>query len=94
MVKSHLFQSVRDNIAELYDLHLVESAAEHLQFIDSLLADNKYLFPLAQGVEDGVRCSNPTQRELKAENEWLVSTSHPGGSNSAVYLHQILLSGK
>jgi hypothetical protein len=40
-VKSHFIQSVRDNIAELYDLHRLESAAERLEFIDSLLADNK-----------------------------------------------------
>jgi len=40
-VKSHSIQSARDNIAELYDLHRFESAAEHLEFIDSLLADNK-----------------------------------------------------
>jgi hypothetical protein len=47
-VKSHLIQSARDNIAELYDLHRFESAAERLEFIDSLLADNvKYLFPIA-----------------------------------------------
>jgi hypothetical protein len=39
-VKSHFIQSVRDNIAELYDLHHFESAAEHLEFIDSLLVDN------------------------------------------------------
>jgi hypothetical protein len=39
-VKSHFIQSARDNIAELYDLHRFESAAEHLEFIDSHLADN------------------------------------------------------
>ena len=53
-VKSHFIQSVRDNIAELYDLHRFESAAERLEFIDSLLADNKYLFPIAECVEGGV----------------------------------------
>ena len=49
-VKSHFIQSARDNIAELYDHHRLESAAEHLAFIDSLLADNKYLFPVAEHV--------------------------------------------
>jgi len=34
-----------------------------LEFIDSLLADNKYLFPIAERVEGGVRGPNPTQRE-------------------------------
>ena len=93
-VKSHFIQSVRDNIAELYDLHHFESAAERLEFIDSLLADNKYLFPVAEHVEVGVHCPNPTQRESKAANEWPASTLLPGGSNPAVYLHQILSSGE
>jgi hypothetical protein len=54
MVKSHSFQSARDNIAELYDLHHFETDAEHLEFIHSLLADNMYYFPLAEHVEGGV----------------------------------------
>ena len=49
-VKSHLIQSLRDNVAELYDLHRFES----------LLADNKYLVPVAECVEDGVHGPNPT----------------------------------
>ena len=89
-VKSHFIQSVRDNIAELYDLHHFESTAKRLEFIDYLLADNKYPFPVAECVEGGVRGPNPMQRESKADNEWLVSTSLPGRSNPAVYLHQIL----
>jgi hypothetical protein len=93
-VKSHFIQSARDNIAELHDLHRFESAAERLGFIDPLLADNKYLFPIAEHVKGGVRGSNPTQRESKAANKWLVSTSLPGGRNPAVYLHQILSSGE
>ena len=70
------------------------TAAERLEFIDSLLADNKYLFPIAERVEGGVRSPNPMQRELKAANEWLESTLLPGGSNPAVYIHQILSSGE
>jgi hypothetical protein len=93
-VKSHFSQSGRDNIAELSDLHRFESAAEGLEFIDSLLADNKYLFAIAQRVEGGVRGRNPMQRESKAPNEWLASTFLPGGSNPAVYLNQILSSGE
>jgi len=65
-VKSHFIQSARDNIAELYDLHRFESAAEHLQFIFSLLADNKSLFAVAEHVKGGVRGPNSTQRELNA----------------------------
>ena len=61
-VKSHAIQSARDNIAELYDLQRFESAAERLEVIHSLLADNKYLFPVAERVEGGVRYPNPTQR--------------------------------
>jgi len=73
-VKSHLIQSARENIAELYDLHRLESAAERLELIDSLLADNKYHFPITERVEGGVRNPNPTQRGSKAANEWLAST--------------------
>jgi hypothetical protein len=93
-VKCHFIQSASDNIAELYDLHCFESTAERLVFIDSLLADNKYLFPIAERVEGGVRGPNPTQRESKAANKWLGSTLLPGGSNLAVYLHQILSPGE
>jgi hypothetical protein len=63
-----------------------------LEFIDSLLADNKYHFPGAEGVEGGVRGPNPMQRESKADNELLAATLLPGGSNPAVYLHQMLSS--
>jgi hypothetical protein len=51
-----------DNIAELDDLHRFEAAAEHLEFIDSLLADNMNHFPVAERMEGGVRGPNPTQR--------------------------------
>jgi len=93
-VKSHFIQSARDNIAELYDLYRFESATERLEFIYSLLADNKYLFPVAERVEGGVRGPNPMQRESKAANKWPVSTLLPGGSNPPVYLQQILSSGE
>jgi len=91
-VKSHSIQSARDNIAELYDLHHFESDAERLEFIDSLLADNMYLFPLAEHVEGGVRGPNPMQRVSKAANKWPAFTLLPDGSNPGVYLHQILSS--
>jgi hypothetical protein len=74
MVISHFIQSTRDNIAELYDLHWFQSAAEHLEFIDSHLADRKYLFRLAEPVEGGVPGPNPTQRVSKPVNDWLAST--------------------
>jgi len=93
-VKSHFSQLAWDNIAELCDLHHFESNAERLEFIDSLLADIKYRFPLAEHVEGGVRGPNLTQRVSKAANEWPASTILPGGSNPAVYLHQILSLGK
>jgi hypothetical protein len=67
--QSHLLQSARDNIAELYDLHRFQSAAECMEFIDSLRAVNKYLFPIAKRVDGGVHGPNPTQRESKADNE-------------------------
>jgi hypothetical protein len=93
-VNSQFIQSARDNIAELYDLHRFESTAEPLEFIDSLLPDNKYLSPVAERVEGGVRVPNTTQTESKATNEWLASTLFPSGSNPGVYLHQILSSGE
>jgi hypothetical protein len=93
-VKPHFIQSVKYNIAELYDLHRFKSAAECLEFIDSLLADNEYLSPVAERVEGGVHRPNPTQRESNADNKLQVSTLLPGGSNPAVYLHQILSLGE
>jgi len=93
-VKSHFIQSARDNIAELFDHHHFESATERLEFIDSLLAEDMYHFPVAERVEGGVHGPNPTQRESKADNEWLASTLLPGGSNPAVYLHRIWSSGE
>jgi len=93
-VKSHFIQSARENIAEFYDVLRFESTPECLEFIDCLLADNKYLFPIAERVEGGVHGPNATQRELKAANEWLASTVLPGGTYPAVYLHQILSSGE
>jgi hypothetical protein len=65
-----------------------------LEFTDSLLADNKYLVPVAERVEGGVPSPHPTERVSKAANEWPPSTVLPGGSNPAVYLHQILSSRK
>jgi len=93
-VKSHFIQLASDNIAEIYDLHCFESAAERLEFIDSLLADNKYRFHVAERVEGGVRGPNPMHREWKVANEWPVYTVLPGGSNPKVYLHQVLSSGE
>jgi len=92
-VKSHFIQSGRDNMAELCHLHRFESTAERLEFIDSLLADNMYVFPVAERVEGGVGGPNPMQRESKAANKWPAFSVLPGGSNPGVYLHQILLSG-
>jgi len=73
-VKSHYIQSAKDNIADLYDLHRFESDPHSVQFIDCLLPDNKYLFPVAERVEGGVCSPNPTQRELKVASKWPVST--------------------
>jgi len=93
-VKFHFIQSARDNIAARYDPHRFEYDAERLEFINSLLADNKYPFPVAERVEGGVRGPNPAQRVSKDANEWSTSTLLPGGSIPTVYLHQILSSGE
>jgi hypothetical protein len=93
-VKSHFNQSARDNIAELHDLHRYESDAEHLEFIDFLLADSMCLFPVAECMEGGVHGSNQMHRELKAANEWLAFTGHPGESQPMANRHQILSSGE
>ena len=45
MVQSHFIQSARDNILDVDDLHRFQSDAEHLELIDSLLADSN--FPLS-----------------------------------------------
>jgi len=68
LVKFHFIQSARDNIAEHYDLHLYESAAERWDFIDSLLAGNEYLYQVAERMEDSVHGSNPMQRESEVQN--------------------------
>jgi 16S rRNA U1498 N3-methylase RsmE len=60
-VKSDCIQSTRDNIPELNDPHRFESAAEHLEFIDSLLPENKYLLPVAERVKGSVHGPNPMQ---------------------------------
>jgi hypothetical protein len=91
-VKSHFIQSASDNIGELYDIHSIQSDTERLEFIHSLLADNKYLFSVAERVEGGVHRPTPMQRELKAAFECPASTLHPGGSCPAVCLDQILSS--
>jgi len=93
-VKSYLIQSARDKIAELHDLHCFESNAECLESIDSLLADSKYRFAVAEGVEGGVCGPNQMQRESKAAIEWPASASLPVRSNPTVYLHQFLPLGE
>jgi hypothetical protein len=59
-VTSHFIHSPRDNTAEFYHLHLFQFVAERLKFIDSRLAVNKDLFPVAEHVEGGVRGPNTT----------------------------------
>jgi hypothetical protein len=93
-VNSHLIQSARVNIVEHYDLHLFQSTAERLEYINSLLVNNRYLFPVAGCVEGDVCGPNPTQRESKANNEWLVCTVLSCGGNPTVCLHQMLSSGE
>jgi len=94
MVKFHFIQLPKDNRAELCALPCFESDAERLQFVDSVLADNKYLFPVAEREEGGERGPNRMQRVSKAANKCLASTFLPGGSNPAVYHHQMLSSGQ
>jgi hypothetical protein len=93
-VKSDCIQTAWDHIGELYDLHRFEFDAEHLEFIDCLLANHMYLFPVAAHVEGSVRGPNPMQSVSKAANKWPASTLHPHGGNPVVYLHQILSSGE
>ena len=88
-VKSHFIPSARDNIVERYNLHRFKSDNERLEFIDSLLAYNKYPFPVAERVEGGVHGLNQMQRVSKAANKWPASTLLPGRPNTAVYLHQV-----
>ena len=60
-VKSHFIHSPQDNILELCDLHRFESAAEHLEFMDSPLADDMDLLCLAEQMEGGLCIPNPIQ---------------------------------
>jgi len=91
-VESHFIQSARDDIAELYDLHHFESNEERLEFIESLLAENRYIFPLTDRVEGSECGANPTHSVSKAANEWGLCTLHPGRSYPAVYLYHIFSS--
>jgi len=93
-VKSYVIQSAKENIAEHYDLHCFESDAEHLEFIDSFLADNMYHLPVAEHVEGGVCGPDPMQKLSKAAKKWPVLTVLPGGHNPGVNLHQISSSGE
>jgi len=94
MVKSSLLQAARDNQAELHDFHSFESYAERLEFIDSLLADNKYPVLVAEHVEGGVHCPKSMQGESKAVNNWPASTLFLGRCDHAVYQHQMLSSAE
>jgi len=66
---SHFIQSGRDKIVEHYHLHRFESDEEWLEFINFILADTKYHFPVAERVEGGVPSPNTTQREWKDAKE-------------------------
>jgi len=94
MVKSNYIHSTWHNIAERYGLHLFQSNAGHLEFIDSFLADNKYLFAVAEHAEGGVCDYNPTQWESNAANQCPVSTLLLGGTNHRVYVHKVLSLGE
>jgi len=88
-IESHLIQSAQDNIAVLSNLHCWESNAELLEFIDFHLAENKYLFCVAERVEGGVSSLNSMHRESQDANECPMSTLLPAGIIPVVYLHQI-----
>jgi hypothetical protein len=65
-----------------------------LEFIDSILADNKGLVPVAKRTEGGVGSPNPMKSVLKAANKLPVSTLLLSRSNPVVCVNQILSSGK
>jgi len=94
MVKSTLLQSATDNTAEHYNLHRCESAAQHLEFIDSILPNNKELCPAAQCRKSAVCGPKPKHRQSKAANECRASMYIPGAGNPAAYVHHILSSGE
>jgi len=76
-------------MADLYYFQSYESAAERLQFVDSLLVDNKHLFLVAVRGEGGVRGPNRMHGEANASNERPASTLLPGRSNSEASILQI-----
>jgi len=49
-VYSHSIQSARYQVAQLDDLHRIESDTARSEFIDSFLGDNKYLSAVAERV--------------------------------------------
>ena len=73
MVEFHFIQSARDFIAELYDFHFFESDAECLEFIYSLLAENKNLF-LLQSVWKVVYA---VQIQRRVSRKLLTNGQHP-----------------
>jgi hypothetical protein len=87
MVTSYCIKSSSDNIAEHYDLNRFQFPAEHLEFIDSVLEDIKYLYHVAEHLEGGVRGSNAMHRVSNAVNKWAASTLIPGKHNPVVRLH-------
>jgi hypothetical protein len=93
-IKSFLIYSVRDNIAEICDLHHIGSDTERVEFIDPILADNKYPFPVVEHVEGGVCAPNATLRVSNAANKWQASTELSGGSHPTILRHHIISSGE
>jgi hypothetical protein len=71
-------------VADVDDLHHCESDAERLEYFDSCLEDNKYLYPMVELVEGSVRSPNPMQRVSQGANEWPASTFLSGRSNPRV----------
>jgi len=94
MVKSDCIQSARDNIAELYDYHWLESNAEDLKLVQPIMADNKYIFPVAEHVQGGELGPNPMLNKSKAANELPPSILLTGRIIPGDYLHQSLSIGQ
>jgi hypothetical protein len=79
-----------DNIAEHYDHHRYESAAEHVEFSNSLLAHIENISAVAKRIKRDVHGQNPMQREFESDTQLLVSTLHPCEGIPAMDLHHIV----
>jgi hypothetical protein len=68
-IKSHFIEPATDIGAERDNPHWLEFDAEHLEFINYLVADNNNYCPVAECMQGDVHSPNPMQRDSNPANE-------------------------